>query len=323
MALVFIVLSMNIAILGANSQIAKDLISSFSDEDKNKVLYLFTRQPDKLKSWMHEKNINNKYLATDYGSFSERKYDAIINFVGIGDPKMAIDVGPLIFDITLEYDRMALDYLKFNPHCKYIFLSSGAVYGDVFNEPANEETRASIAINELQSSNWYSIAKLHAEARHRALKDFCIVDIRVFNYVSCAMKMESRFLLTDIVRSIYEKNVLKISKENVVRDYLGASDFSQLIRLILESSSLNMSIDCYSKAPIDKKTILDIMQQHFNLRYEFYEESQGVNATGKKLHYYSLNHKAKFLGYEPQNTSLELLISQAKVFLSSMQKNFR
>jgi len=323
MALVFIILSMNIAILGATSQIAKDLISSFSDEDRNKVLYLFTRQPDKLKIWMHEKNINKKYLAIDYGSFNERKYDAIINFVGIGDPKIAIDMGPLIFDITLEYDQIALDYLKFNPHCKYIFLSSGAVYGDVFNEPANEKTRASIAINELQSSNWYLIAKLHAEARHRALNDFFIVDIRVFNYFSCAMNMEARFLITDIVRSIYEKNLLQISKDNVVRDDLGASDFSQLISLILESSLLNTSIDCYSKAPIDKKTILEVMQQHFNLRYEFCDRYQEINATGKKIHYYSLNHKAKSLGYDPKNTSLELLISQAKVMLSNMQNNFK
>jgi nucleoside-diphosphate-sugar epimerase len=316
MALVFIVLRMNIAILGANSQIAKDLISSFSDEDKNKVLYLFTRQPDKLKSWMHEKNINNKYLATDYGSFSERKYDAIINFVGIGDPKMAIDMGPLIFDITLEYDQMALDYLKFNPHCKYIFLSSGAVYGDVFNEPANEETRASIAINKLQSSNWYSIAKLYAEARHRALKDFPIVDIRVFNYFSHTQYMSARFLLTDIISAIKNKKSLEVSQKNIFRDYIGPRDFCQLVTLILEGPKLNIPFDCYSNAPIDKISLLGEMHKNFGLVY-FFADSEGVNATGEKTHYYSTNFKARTIGYAPKNTSLENIIFEARLALIS------
>lgn len=307
---------MNIAILGATSQIAKDLISSFSDEDKNKVLYLFTRQPDKLKSWMHEKNINNKYLAIDYGSFNERKYDAIINFVGIGDPKMAIDMGPLIFDITLEYDQIALDYLRFNPHCKYIFLSSGAVYGDVFNEPANEETRASIAINELQSSNWYLIAKLHAEARHRALKDFPIVDIRVFNYFSHTQCMSARFLMTDIISAIKNKKSLEVSQKNIFRDYIGPRDFYQLITLILEAPKSNISFDCYSNGPIDKISLLGEMHKNFGLVYIF-SDSEGVNATGEKTHYYSTNFKARTIGYAPKNTSLENIIFEARLALIS------
>lgn len=307
---------MKIAILGATSQIAKDLISSFSNEDTQNFLYLFTRQPEKLKTWMYEKKINKKYFVTDYDSFNEEKYDAIINFVGIGDPQKAIDMGLLIFDITTQYDQLALDYLRLNQQCKYIFLSSGAVYGDVFNEPANEKTRTSIAINELHSSNWYSIAKLYAEARHRALKDYSIVDIRIFNYFSHSQDMRARFLITDIIRAIRDGNKLLVSQENIFRDYIGPKDFSQLITILLAAKKLNTAIDCYSSLPIDKISLLEEMHKNFGLRYEASTLKQLKNATGKKIYYYSTNFRAGNLGYFPKNTSLENIIFEARLTLA-------
>ena len=64
-------------------------------------------------------------------------------------------------------------------------------------------------------------------------------------------------------------------------------------------------VDCYSKAPIDKPALLAAMQDHFGLLYEVITTSAGVNATGNKPHYYSLNTKAANFGYEPYLTSLE------------------
>ena len=37
-------------------------------------------------------------------------------------------MGASIFDVTLKYDEMALDYVRQHPDCRYIFLSSGAAY---------------------------------------------------------------------------------------------------------------------------------------------------------------------------------------------------
>ena len=47
---------MNIAILGATSQIAKDMILSFGDEHH---LELFSRQAAAMDRWMVENNLNN------------------------------------------------------------------------------------------------------------------------------------------------------------------------------------------------------------------------------------------------------------------------
>ena len=144
-------------------------------------------------------------------------------------------MGASIFDVTLKYDQMALDYVRQHPDCRYIFLSSGAVYGSSFDKPVNEKTKATIAINNLQPQDWYALAKLQAECRHRSLPHLRIVDIRVFNYFSHTQDMEARFLITDILRAIRDKTVLQTSFDNIVRDFVHPTDLHQLIECIVSS----------------------------------------------------------------------------------------
>jgi len=299
---------MNLAILGATSQIAKDLIISFSANDEY-PLTLFARRPDAVNQWLEKVNLSGRFIVADFDSFTlDKKFDAILNFVGVGDPAQAAAMGASIFDVTLKYDQMSLDYLKAHPECRYLFLSSGAAYGSNFEKPADENTKANIAINDLQPQDWYGVAKLHAECRHRALSNLSIIDIRVFNYFSHTQDMSARFLITDIVRAIRDKTVLKTSSDYIVRDFIHPSDFYQLIVTLLTSPATNTVIDCYSKAPIDKPSLLTAMQENFGLQYEIIENNSGINATGNKSHYYSLNKKAESFGYNPKLTSLSSII---------------
>lgn len=304
-------MSNKIAILGATSQIAKDLIISFSNE-KDKQLHLFARRPNEVKKWLQDVGLSEQYFVDDFSVFGTQKFDAIINFVGVGKPPQAAAMCPSIFDVTLQYDELALNYLRQNPTCRYIFLSSGAAYGSNFDAPVDAETRAIISINNLQSQDWYGIAKLHAECRHRSQAHLSIVDIRVFNYFSHRQEMEAGFLITDIIRAIRNKTVLKTSADLIVRDFIGPDDFYQLVTAILSSPATNLAVDCYSKAPIDKLTILKVMQAQFGLQYEMVVSVNKVNATGIKPHYYSKNKSANIFGYTPKFSSLECILLEAK-----------
>ena len=296
-----------IAILGATSQIAKDLIVSFSNE-KDKQLHLFARRPDDVTKWLNDVGLSERYLVDDFGAFGTQEFDAILNFVGVGNPAQAAAMGASIFDVTFQYDELALNYVRQHSDCRYIFLSSGAAYGSSFDAPVDVETKATIAINNLQPQDWYGVAKLHAECRHRSLAHLPIVDIRVFNYFSPTQDMNAGFLITDILRAIRDKKVLKASDDYIVRDFIGSDDFYQLIQAILTSPATNAVVDCYSKSPIDKHTLLNEMQTHFGLQYELVKNTTVVNATGTKPHYYSLNKRASNFGYAPKYTSLEIFI---------------
>ena len=304
---------MRLAILGATSQIAKDLVLSFAANTDHE-LRLFARRPGAVKEWMSSNGLGQKMSVSSFADFDlDGPFDAILNFVGVGNPAQAVAMGASIFDATLKYDEMALNYLSRHPDCRYVFLSSGATYGSNFEQPVDSNSRAVVAINHLQPQDWYAVAKLHAECRHRSLPHLPIVDIRVFNYFSHTQDMSARFFITDILRAIQSGETLITSSDNIVRDYIGPDDFHQLVSLILAAQPVNDVVDCYTKAPVDKMTLLSKMKERFGLIYEVRDGPAGVNATGVKMNYFSMNGRAAIFGYMPSNNSLNSILSEVEL----------
>lgn len=311
---------MNIAFLGATSKIAKDLIESFVRQTDYHC-DLYSRNPMFVLDWLKNIDKNNQYNVFSYDEFTVfKKYDVVINFVGVGDPAAANKMGSKIFDVTYEFDTLVLHYLESNPLTKYIFLSSGAIFGGGFSEPVTETSTADIKINSLKSNDWYGVAKLYAEARHRALIQFSIFDVRVFNYFSHTQDINARFLITDIVRAIKNHEILKTSDTNIVRDFITPVDFYQLIQCIINSAPSNQSVDCYTKSPIDKFTLLSELNKKYGLEYKISNDTNVVNGTGEKINYYSNSKVAEVIGYSPIRTSLSGIIQELGFILGPYGK---
>jgi nucleoside-diphosphate-sugar epimerase len=300
---------MRIAILGATSQIAKDLIESCSNSG-HMELHLFARQYEVVLAWLHSRKITNHYQVSNYDDFGKQEFDAIVNFVGVGNPARAVAMGNSIFDVTLLYDSMALNYLDKHKNCQYVFLSSGAVYGTPFEEPAHAGTKAKVPINNLTSQDWYGAAKLFVECRHRLLSNLSIVDIRIFNYFSRTQDISARFLTSDMARAILDGSVLTVSSEIAVRDYIHPADFFRLVLTVLHRPNVNIAIDCYSQSPIEKFALLKSMHEKFGLSYEIAKDPADVHFGVRKSQYFSLNRAAAEFGYEPTKTSLESICEE-------------
>lgn len=308
---------MRVAIFGASSHIAKDLIGSFANSAAYQC-HLFVRDVQALDPKIRSVADNRSFPVSEYAGFDQDGcFDAIINFVGVGDPARAKAMGAQIFEVTERYDQLAMSYLKKNPACRYIFLSSGAAYGESFDVPVTESTKATFSINSLQSQDWYSVAKFCAECRHRAQPDMNIVDVRVFGYFSCGQSADARFLLSDVLRSLKTGELLGVSPENMVRDYLVPADFFQLIESILSAPPLNDVVDCYTLEAIDKFSLLSSISAAFGLKFEVVGEQAKVNATGAKSNYYSLNRNAERLGYVPRESSLSGILKEVEAYLEA------
>ena len=309
---------MKIAILGATSHIAKDLVASLAKQATYQC-DLFMRAPAQLDPEIRAIAEQSSFALLDYARFDDsRHFDAIINFVGVGDPARAIQMGKDIFTVTEQYDNLALSYLQRHPECKYIYLSSGAAYGANFEAPVSETSKAVFAANALQPQDWYGVAKFQTECRHRALPTFTIVDVRVFSYFSHRQALDARFFLSDILRALKSGTVLEVAPDDMVRDYLAPADFLQLIDRILQSSPCNDVIDCYSLAPIGKFDLLEGLRDQFGLQYTVVGDQAKVNATGPKANYYSRNRKAESLfGYVPSDSSLSGLLSEIRQHLNA------
>ena len=308
---------MNIAFFGASSQIAKGLIKKFSRSQANN-LYFFVRDKESFAAWLLEKKLNfEEEQIKLYDELSDAlNIDLFINCIGAGDPAKAVNMSSTIVSVTQYYDEQVLEYLALNSSTKYIFLSSGAAYGNIFSSPPEQYLPINLDMKSTKPSDMYAISKIKAELAHRAMPQYSITDIRIFSYFDSETSIGSRFFLTDALRSIQEKKIFMTSNQNIVRDYIGSNDLYQLILRLISKDKLNAVVDAYSLAPIEKFSILEILKKNFNLKYQFTEDDVGLNATGNKDHYFSKNYCAKYYGYQPSLSSAEIIFNVAKTLLS-------
>jgi len=310
---------MRIALLGATSHIAKGLTYSFLCRGLKGECHLFARNTTGVTEFLKSLGKGSiTFIVRDLNSFeaSKSKYDVIMNCVGIGDPARLRRDGAEIFFVTEEYDRRVIHYLKRWPEARYVSFSSGAVYGRDFFSPAEEATVLHIPANKLSIEHSYAIAKINSEAKHRALHEYHIVDIRVFSYFSRFIDLGSEFFLTGIVRVLRAGSVFQTNPINMVRDYVTPYDLFSLVMLCVEGPPLNDSFDLYSRGEVSKFDILNHMEKNFGLRYHVGDDTDYASVTGKKSNYYSTNHKARKLAYQPKYSSMEGIDIEMRALLA-------
>lgn len=303
-----------IGILGATGHIAKGLIYGFQGEEDYE-LHLFGRSRERMECFI---NVTKCRITSiqDYYSFYDANFDVIINCVGIGDPAILRESPELILNITEEYDNLIINYLKTkNDAVLYINLSSGAVFGSEFSEPVNDGTLTKLNMNYVSSEQFYSIAKIHSEAKHRALAKFNIIDLRIFGYFSRFMELEKQFFLSDVLNCLKTNKILYTNPTNIIRDYLHFKDLVDLIKLCIVNKGINDAYDVYSKKPITKFEIIDFYKTNYGLEYIVEQGTNYASITGNKNLYFSNNYKARRLGYNPNLTSLECIIGETQSIL--------
>ncbi len=305
-------MAQKIAILGATGYIGKSLLAEYAlQNNPNTQVCAFSRDVKRLQDTIKsivplpESTIQSFHiseLANDY-------YDVIINATGAGDTRILKAEPARIFAITESVDSQVIASLEQYPDTLYINLSSGAVYGDNFQAPIVEETKATFAINNFKLSEYYSIAKLHTEAKHRALSHLKITDLRVFAFFSRFAEPKAEFLLSEIVDCLQTHTVLKTNGTDIVRDYITPVDLYQLIQCVI-SAPRNVAYDVYSQEPVTKFTLLDAVREKYGLEYDILSDHiRGGDKFSKNI-YFSKNHQAALIGYRPKYSSLQGVIAE-------------
>jgi nucleoside-diphosphate-sugar epimerase len=307
---------MRVAILGTTSMLAADFVAFSLARACPYRFVLFARDPARIEAALRKRGVVELPECRALDSFGDEGWDAIVNFIGVGDPARAIEMGADILHITRSWDDRVLEILQHNPDCRYVFLSSGAAFGQAAGgEPVDAATSARFAINALPVSAFYGISKFYAETVHRAQTGRCIVDIRIFNYLSAAADLGHRFLVNEMIAAVKNGTVLSVDPNDMWRDYLGIEDFAALMDASLAApAGFNQAVDAYSLAPISKMEMLALFEAEFGLRFE--TRGGGLNATGAKSQYYSSNRAAEALGYRPRFSSQDTLTAVTRSILA-------
>lgn len=306
-----------IAILGATGHVAKNLISNFK-RSENYNLYLFARSDEKLNNFLKSINYIENVEKISLNDFNKKKYDAVINCIGISDPIKLKNIGPEIFRLTEYYDNCILDYLKDNSSCIYINFSSGAAYGIDFLTPADQDKCNVIKINNIDEKNNYGIVKLYSEVKHRSFKNLNIIDLRVFAFFSRYIDLNSQYFITELISCIKTGKEFLTGSNDIVRDYVHPDDLFKLIDICINIEKINDAFDVYSLKPVAKFEILNYFAVNYSLKYKIKPGTIGENITGVKDNYYSINKKAENIGYIPEFSSMDCIIGETKELLKNI-----
>jgi len=292
-----------IAILGATSHIAKSLIDNYS-RNSNNLLFLFARSVDKVKSFIKILPQCNA-IFYDYSEFIRHDYDIIINCVGAGTPEKVQELNRDIFSLTKTFDDLVVKYLETHRDTRYFYFSSGIVHLVHLKKYLIPEEPFMMDINNVPFSDYYSLAKIFAEKRHRSLPHLHIIDLRVFAYFSRYIDLQSSFLITSIINSILHNKTFITNQKDIVRDYIHPDDLFSFIECFSDSGPQNAAIDVYSKKPVTKFELLDYFKNEYHLDFSVSDDLCILNPTGEKDQFFPFSHEAGKVGYVPLYSSLE------------------
>jgi nucleoside-diphosphate-sugar epimerase len=305
---------MKIAILGANSHIAKGLINNLLAKRQD-TLCLFTRSVTETGKFLaaagHELR-GNCVLVEGYRDFLKCGYDVIINCVGTGTPDKLGNDYSVWFTLTEEFDNLCLACLRSNPDTLYVNFSSGAVYGKDGSAPATEHTVNCIEVNHIIPADYYTIARLNSEAKHRAFAAFKIVDIRIFAYFSRFIDLNSGYFIAEVMNCIRNKRILQTNAADMVRDYIHPDDLLKLVLKCAAAGKINVAFDAVSAAPAEKFQILDFFKSEYGLQYEIDGTRNFGSPNGSKNIYCSNYNKASGIGYMPGFSSMDAIEQEAQ-----------
>jgi nucleoside-diphosphate-sugar epimerase len=314
-----------IVVLGATSQIARDFMIH-AHRTHGAEFALFARRPESAAAYLTANNLPTGWVTgtlRDFRAASTRIPEAagIVNFVGVGDPAKAKEMGAGIFDATLESDSLARAFIADRPGTPYVFYSSGAVYGTTFTAPADAASQSIVPVNALEPQHYYTVSKLHAEATHRSSIGATILDLRIFNYFSRTQDLGARFLIADMLRCVAERTVFETTDAAMTRDYIHPEDLCELMMALLSAPrGTNQPVDAYSAAAITKAELVELFQREFGLKVAIKASVQTVQATGAKPEYYSRNRAAEALGYRPRYTSAESVLIEGRALLERLRR---
>ncbi len=307
---------MRLAILGASGHIGKNMAERFGRRE-DVELYLFARDAIRTRAFCGSLGLIAQLHFPPFSEFNSLAFDAVVNCVGIADPGRLVGAGREIFRVTEEFDNLVLSYLDQHPTCKYINISSGAAYGSDFSEPADDGRHARYHLNPMRAEEYYGIAKLYTEAKHRAQTDRHIIDLRLFGFFSKHIDIEGKFLLSDAARCLSTNQRMETGSADIMRDYVHPDDLFRMVELSIEGEGCNMALDVYSAAPAGKFEILRMLNKEFGFKYEIMQQANSGTATGAKSQYFSLSRQSQRLGYQPKYSSVESVRAEMQLLVET------
>jgi UDP-glucose 4-epimerase len=229
--------------------------------------------------------------------FAKKNFDACINASGNGNVGFSM-LHPLSdFEANTYAVAKTLDCLRrYQPGCRFIHLSSAAVYGNPTKLPVKETD-----VTEPVSA--YGFNKLMSEqlcGEYHRLYDIPVCILRPFSVYGSGLKKQ---LFWDICNKLLTAPTIELfGTGNESRDFLHINDLVHLTGLLLEKADFNMGIyNAASGNETSVRKVADLVEKFFGDGNKI--NFNGQQKTGDPLNWQADISKTVSLGFT-NNTSL-------------------
>lgn len=284
---------MKLLIIGSEGFIGSNLVQFFLQQG-NEVIGCDVTETSTHKIKYQQNDGNGGFWNELFKTY---RPEVCINAAGSGNVSYSIqhpqgDFEANCFDVFCVLDAIR----QHAPSCKYVHLSSAAVYGNPKQLPVNEDDK----LRPLSPYGWHKLLSEHICREHTELYNLRTVIIRPFSVYGNGLKKQ---LLWDVCKKLEVADKISLfGTGNESRDFIHISDLVQLINIVIEKSSFNCEV--YNAACGVETTIKEIADLFVSAYEDKYISFSGETKEGDPINWRADINKIKSLGFAP-STQLE------------------
>ncbi len=222
---------MKILLTGASGFIGKNIISHLFKK-KIQLIIIISDSIEDLFFLNLKKKFNEKLLILNKKNFFKKRYE--IDYIFFLSSPSNDTISTKAFDKNYKFLKKILDYLSDQKISKFVFLSSGGVYGTNKKKKLLQEMFKHKNKKSLYAQHKIRCEELLNDYHNQYFMNICI--LRVFSVFGPNMDFD-KYFIGNIFKHILEKSDFKIFNPNLFyRNYIYIDD---LIKIIFKSLKLN------------------------------------------------------------------------------------
>lgn len=256
---------MNIIVVGANGFIGSHLASFFNKNEAHNVFAI---------NWREESIVQIKELCITH------KIDVLINATGSANVALSVKSPSIDFEANVLFHFKLLDMLK-DFHCKYIYFSSAAVYGNTQQSPVLETA----AMNPVSPYGWHKYFAEQMCKEFASLYHVQAASLRLFSVYGPGQK---KMLFYDLYnKCMLPGNQIELQGSgNDSRDFIYVEDVAIAVEKIIIKAP--MQGECYNVASGIERQINEVAKEFVQLA----APHKTISFSGNAIPGYPSNWKA-------------------------------
>lgn len=256
---------MNIIVVGANGFIGSHIAEFFSKKGAHEVYAI---------NWREESIIQIKELCI------ANKIDVLINATGSANVALSVKSPSIDFEANVLFHFKLLDMLK-DFHCKYIYFSSAAVYGNTIDSPVLETA----VMNPVSPYGWHKYFAEQMCKEFASLYHVQTASLRLFSVYGPGQK---KMLFYDLYnKCMLPSNEIELQGSgNDSRDFIYVEDVAIAVEKIITLAP--MEGECYNVASGIERLINDVAREFVQLA----APEKTIKFNGNAIPGYPSNWKA-------------------------------